>query len=75
MTRRAEECNVCITTLARLDLPRAVSPGYCGGLYVIHGDALSAPPLVLIRDRKSGKLETAPYHCESWPPVCDCCAR
>jgi hypothetical protein len=32
------------------------SPGYVGDMFVIVGDGLSAPPMVLIRDRTTGSL-------------------
>ena len=40
-------------------------PGYCGNLYVIHGDYLGGPPVVLCRDRDQ-KLKVVSYE-ESHP--------
>lgn len=36
------------------------SPGYVGDMYIVHGDYLSAPPLVFTRDG-SGRLELVDY--------------
>ena len=41
-------------------------PGYCGDLYILHGDALGAPSMVLTRD-DTGALEVVdntPEHAE-----------
>ncbi len=35
-------------------------PGYFGDLYILHGDAFSAPPMVLTRDC-TGALEVVDY--------------
>ena len=37
---------------------RSGGPGYCGDLYILHGDAITeAPPMVLIR--RGGELKVA----------------
>ena len=40
-------------------------PGYSGELYVILGDALGVPPLMLIRDWKTRRLEQCPFESAS----------
>lgn len=34
-------------------------PGYCGDMFILMGDALSAPPMVLIRDDQTKQLKAA----------------
>ena len=34
-------------------------PGYCGDMFILMGDALSGPPMVLIRDDQTKQLKAA----------------